>query len=254
MNIGWSFCIVTANGNDDTLEKSILSIINEFLYRDDYEIIVIGNSGLIDDFPEHPVKFYNDIKESVFKLDLTRKNLKRAIKKFDYKRLLYNNGPICIKKNYAANLAKFDKLCVLHDYVVLTKNWRAGFEAYGDDWQICMNKIQNKDGSRFSDWCSWDYPDIGVGLLPYDKNVDYMYISGTYFCVKNEFFRKNPLDESLFWGDGEDVEWSLRVRKLTKFNMNVNSTVTFSKLKSLKSAPYTDAWVKGTQQLLTILS
>ena len=34
-----------------------------------------------------------------------------------------------------------------------------------------------------------------------------------------------PLDENLVWGQGEDVEWSKRVREKYDFNMNTNSTV-----------------------------
>lgn len=38
-----------------------------------------------------------------------------------------------------------------------------------------------------------------------------------------------PLNEELYWGDGEDVEWSLRVREKYDFTMNV-----FSEVKLLK--------------------
>jgi hypothetical protein len=34
-----------------------------------------------------------------------------------------------------------------------------------------------------------------------------------------------PLDESLSWGEGEDVLWSKQVREKYKFNMNTNSSV-----------------------------
>ena len=36
---------------------------------------------------------------------------------------------------------------------------------------------------------------------------------------------QDPLNENLAWGDGEDVEWSMRVRDKYKYVMNTNSVV-----------------------------
>ena len=58
-----------------------------------------------------------------------------------------------------------------------------------------------------------------------------MYISGAYWIAKKEFMLKNPLNEILKWGQGEDVEWSLRVRELTEFKINANSIVKLMKYK-----------------------
>ena len=38
-----------------------------------------------------------------------------------------------------------------------------------------------------------------------------------------------PLNESLCWGQGEDVIWSKQVRERYNFNMNINSTVSIMK-------------------------
>jgi len=81
-----------------------------------------------------------------------------------------------------------------------------------------------------------------------------MYISGTYFCVKKKFFLKFPLNERLFWGEGEDVEWSLRIRKVTKFKMNSKSVVKYLKLKPSDDAPYCDSWVNNSKLLEEILN
>ena len=81
-----------------------------------------------------------------------------------------------------------------------------------------------------------------------------MYISGTFFCVKKDFFLENLLDESLVWGEGEDVEWSLRIRDKTQFKMNCMSTVKYLKLKSLSEAPYCDDWANNERRLLKVLN
>jgi hypothetical protein len=80
-----------------------------------------------------------------------------------------------------------------------------------------------------------------------------MYISGAYFCVKKDFYLANPLNESLFWGESEDVEWSCRVRKLTDFKINTKSSVTYTKLKSLNEAPYCLDWLKRSGELNKLL-
>jgi hypothetical protein len=110
----------------------------------------------------------------------------------------------------------------MHDYVYINKGWLKGFQNFGDDWEVAMNKILNNDGSRFRDWCNWDSPLVPVNdnyrasLLPYHLYIKEMYISGTFFNVKKNFFINNLLNENLFWGEGEDVEWSKRVRKKNK--------------------------------------
>ena len=39
-----------------------------------------------------------------------------------------------------------------------------------------------------------------------------MYVNGTVIIVKRQFLLANPLDERRFWGQEEDVEWSVRLR------------------------------------------
>lgn len=208
---GWSFCIVTAEGNDNVLQKCIESIKNEFCVEQNYEIIVVGNTNIKNDNFTKLLSF----NEEVFNFSIS--NIKNAIKTKSFKSIFFKTGAICHKKNLAAKNAEYDKLCVMHDYVGLEKNWLSGWKQFGYDWNVAMNIIMNQNGLRHRDWLVWDFPNIGAGLLSYDKYSQYMYISGTYFCVKKDFFINNLLNEKLFWGEGEDVEWSLRVRNKTRF-------------------------------------
>ena len=52
-----------------------------------------------------------------------------------------------------------------------------------------------------------------------------MYISGTYWIAKKRVMEEFPLNENLFWGQGEDVEWSKSVTKKYNFSINPNSIV-----------------------------
>lgn len=95
----------------------------------------------------------------------------------------------------------------MHDYVGIESGWLTGFNNFGDEWEVCMNVILNQDESRFRDWMAWDHPSItdssngeGACLIPYDRFTPFMYISGTYFCVKNEFYSTNHLMKTCFGG------------------------------------------------------
>ena len=255
---GWSFCIVTAPGNEQILSKAI-KMINQEMLSASHEIIVIGNPNLNSSDFENTQ--FIPFKEDIFCISFTKKAIIRAIRTKSLKPLFFRYGAICHKKNLAAKHAQYDKLCVMHDYVGIESGWIEGFEKFGDDWDVAMNIILNKNGARHRDWMAWDHPAItngsrggGACLIPYNKYTMYMYISGTYFCVKKDFFIDNPLDERLFWGEGEDVEWSLRVREKTQFKMNANSTVKYLKLKNVNGAPNCESWKINKTKMEAILN
>lgn len=203
----FSFGIVTDGNQSERLNKIIDSI--EMSTKDEYEIVIIGGE------------------------DIYRKNTKVL-------RFNENTGPARIseKKNIITNEAKYENIVYLHDYISLTEDWYSGFLKFGDNFDICMTKIENTDFTRYRDWCLWvDDAKKFLGsnnyLIPYNIRSlsKMMYISGAYWVAKKRFMMKNKLNEKLKWGQGEDVEWSIRVRKLTDFSLNENSTVRLLKHK-----------------------
>jgi hypothetical protein len=58
-----------------------------------------------------------------------------------------------------------------------------------------------------------------------------MYVSGSVMIARKEFMLKNPLDENLAWGEAEDVEWSLRVRKFWNYKMFPEMSISSQKQK-----------------------
>ena len=254
MNVGWSFCIVTSGSTSNNLLQIIKSIEDEFEDSGEkFEINIIGISNLINQENRHNINFYH-FNEKVFKFRF--RNLKTFFKTLKIEDIFFKTGAISQKKNFLAQKSKYDKLCIMHDYVFICKGWLKGFQLFGNDWEVAMNKILNNDGSRFRDWCNWDSPLVPVNdnyrasLLPYHLYIKEMYISGTFFNVKKDFLKNNPLNENLFWGEGEDVEWSKRVRKKTKFKMNTHSSVKLLKLKPLDQPPYCDSWKENERILL----
>lgn len=209
--MNWTFGIITSGNRDEDVLNIVRSIRKQNIKK--YEIIVVGNSNLIGD----------DIK--VIKFDDTLK-----VKPW-----------ISRKKNIIAEHANYDLLSIHHDYVCLGDNWYNNFINFGEDWDVCMTRIETKEGKRFRDWMVWDDEkphenDTNKGKVQYlsyeeSNRTKEQYISGSYFCVKKSYFLSNKLDEKLCWGDSEDVEWSLRLRNSWNLKLNKNSKVILSKTK-----------------------
>ena len=204
---GWSILIVT-DGKSQYLPKMIESVDKE-LSSGDGEIIVVGPPRM-----SFPI------------------NIKTKLIHIKYRSFGKLPAFITLKKNLGVKAAKYDKVAICHDYLKFVPEWLNGFKKFGDDFEVCSNKITAFDGSRYNDWSTLDYPDIGMGLLPYNiECAKYQYISGTYFVAKRDFYLQNPLSEKLRWGEAEDAEWSRRVRVKTIFKFNPYSGVIFLKQK-----------------------
>lgn len=203
----FTFGIVTAGNNENIINEIITSIENERIPR--YEIIIIGQCNI------------------------TRNNVK--VISFDE---TIKKSWITKKKNLITSYASYENIVYLHDYIKLTPGWYAGQLKAGNTFSIRMDRILNFNGERFRDWCIC--PDFGGDmdkfierecLIPYDMThlSKYMYISGAYWIAKKEVMIKYPLDELLSWGEGEDVYWSMSVRKEYNFDMNIHSEVIIMK-------------------------
>lgn len=220
----FTFGIITSGEEDERINQVIDSIEKQNIPN--YEIIIVGNSKVVRD--------------------------KTEIIEFDE-----NIVPVWItkKKNIITSVAQFENIVYLHDYVKFEDDWYEGFLKFGNDFDLCMNVILNHDDTRFRDWqvCMWTDPRswdvLGyedpliasiVGpyrrcLIPYEESrlVKHMYFSGTYWVAKKKLMLEFPLNESLSWCQGEDVEWSIRVREHYNFSMNKYSTVKLLKYKDV---------------------
>jgi len=203
----FTFGIITGGNNDTMINEIIDSIENENIPN--YEILIVGNCGI------------------------ERKNTK--ILNFDES---LKKAWITKKKNLITKESKYENIVYLHDYIKLNNGWYNGYLKSGNEFSIRMDKIINYNGERFRDWCIWPYNDNkmdsfigGDCLIPYNiKHLSkYMYISGSYWVAKKSVMEEFPLNESLCWGQGEDVIWSKQVRERYNFNMNINSTVSIMK-------------------------
>jgi hypothetical protein len=138
------------------------------------------------------------------------------------------------KKNLITKFSKNENIVFMHDYIKLNENWFEGFLKFGNDFDLCMNKIINLDGERWFDW-HLNHEIVKLPnrelLLPYDVHnlSKLMYFNGSYYICKKKICEEFPLNEKLIWGQGEDIEFSNRV--LTKYNFKMNA---FSSVQCLK--------------------
>ena len=105
-------------------------------------------------------------------------------------------GWITKKKNMMIKEAKYENICLLHDYIQFKPDWYEAYCNFQEDWNICSNQIYNPFRSaRVADWMTLDHPKYGVSLLPYEERGQskYMFLSGLYFLVKKTFILKNNL-------------------------------------------------------------
>ena len=151
---------------------------------------------------------------------------------------LIKKGWITKKKNLITTNSKFENIVYMHDYLLLHKNWYKGYIKFGNNFDIAMNKIVNPDNTRYRDWTLWPHNENFIDeiikdnscLLPYSvlDLSKYMYISGAYWVAKRDVMEEFPLDEDLLWGQGEDVEWSKRIRNKYRFSFNKYSKSSFN--------------------------
>ena len=206
----FTFGIITRD-NPQRLNEIIKSIEDNNI--PEYEIIIVGRNGK------------------------NTKNIKNIPFNFPQKEMW-----ITKKKNIVTENAKYDNIVYMHDYIKLDKSWYKNFMDFGNDWDICMNRIIDMEGKRYRDWCLWPdsikhiFTSRSHVLLTYDIDwmQPFMYISGAYWVAKKHIMEEEPLDEKLGWGESEDVEWSIRVRDKYKYVMNHKSVVQLLKPKDRK--------------------
>ena len=206
--MNFTFGIITDGNNEGYINTVIASIHRQAIPSDKYEIIIVGNSRASGENVR--VIPFDD-------------NIKRAW--------------ITRKKNIVTEQAKFENVVYTHDYISFSDGWYTGFCNYGNNFLACMTPMINSDGTRFRDWTTfppWVRP-LGVNtyMLPYNvTNLSkHQYFSGAYFICKRHIMQEIPLDESLCWGEGEDVVWSKAYNSKYEFKINTQSTVKLIKYK-----------------------
>ena len=236
--MNFTFGIITNGSNDDFLSRIIHDI--KCLNIPNYEIIIVGGNTEFEG-AKH-IKF----DESQRPMWITK------------------------KKNLITENSKYENIVYTHDYITFDEKWYDEFLKFGNNFDICMNRINNLDGTRYRDWVLWPgdpnwekqngYDNIQIRdliddfIIPYScKNLSkFMYISGAYWVAKKDVMLEFPMDENLLWGQSEDVDWSMRVRKKYNFSINEKSEVNLLKYKDKIFGIATEESISGLIKKLNI--
>lgn len=215
----FTFGIITDGivGKEHFINEIIRSIVKQNIEK--YEIIIIGNCKI-------------ESKDNILVIPFDE-TIKPAW--------------ITKKKNIICQMAKYENVVLLHDYVVFQDGWYEGYIKYGNDFLITSNIINNLDNSRYIDYTFFPHNlsfHLNKGLIPYDIKPDinlnkFRYYGGYYYVIKKSLALEYPLDENRVWCQGEDVDLCVRLSNHGVFlDFNPYSTVQFLKQKC---GPY---WVQ----------
>ena len=190
---GWSIIFLTYNINDNL--KSKIKKYKKIFKLKNYQIIILTNFN----------------KNNILIKDVRLINL--------------NSKKITLgkKRNLAVKLSNYSNLIITLDYFVIDKFKLKNIEREILKNDLLIPKIKTLDKKRYLDWLFLDYPGIGKSLCPYNsKDKRYMYFHGSYMIAKKKFMKKNLFSNYLDHQQGEDVDWSLKVRKKIKFKLSKN--------------------------------
>ena len=220
----FTFGIITDGSVDARLNQIIDSI--EANHIPTYEIIIVGNSGVCRE-RTRVIPFDEHLRPACW---ITR------------------------KKNIIVANAAYENVVLLHDYIAFDADWYDGFLRFGDNYDWCVSPIVNQNGTRFRDFTlfgnSYRLGNVVIGrvheldpyflnhcLLPYTFQSTpainkYLYISGSYYIIKRQVARENPLNEALLACQGEDLDLTARLHaKGILIKCNPYSGVRFLKQK-----------------------
>ena len=239
----FTFGIATAQSNSANLQQVIKSIEDNHI--PEYEIIVVGGNIISRDSLT-----YLSFDENIKHMWITR------------------------KKNIITQHAKYENIVFLHDYISLAPDWYQGYLKYGNNFNVCINPLINPDNTRYRDltfFPSFSSREVNIlnanrapeeqefvldsheCLIPYENFKEsaalsrWMYFSGAYWVAKRDAMREFPLNESLCWGQGEDVSWSEQISSKYNFGFNPNSTCRLLKQKSAIFRELTEPTIKFMQ-------
>lgn len=189
--MNFTFGICTDHKNKDSILSAIQSIIDLNIIN--YEIIVIG--GMESSYFNRPNVIFVNFDENIKSIWITK------------------------KKNDIAKIAKYENLCLMHDYFVFNSDWYEGYLKFDKEfghWDVASNPQIMLDGKRhLLDWTGRD-KNTGERFFPNYldwSRIDEQYISGGFFLVKTQVLLDNLFDENRGWDQEEDVEWSNRIKK-----------------------------------------
>jgi glycosyltransferase involved in cell wall biosynthesis len=193
---GYSFCIITHGKRPDKLRREIESIRAQRIPNS--EILVGG---------EIPADLGDDL-TVVPSVEAARA------------------GRLGEMRNQLAGRARFDHLVMADDDLIFHADFHRGLQDFGEDYDVMCVRVLSPDGTRYWDWTTFGGP-RGHVLLDYTEDDPFVYASGAFCVMKAAVFDRVKWDERLGFYQGEDVEFSRRLREAGfSIKFNIHSSVT----------------------------
>lgn len=182
----WTFGIITKGERNDWLEIIISAIRAQKIPH--YEIIICGT-------------YRNRKEKDIVYIPFIERD---------------DKGWITKKKNIIAKNAQYENICILHDRIILDKNWFKGIKKYGNCFEVLCNKqILKGTNKRVGDWLTYGSKKIDlpyqISQLEYSDWDMFVYMSGQLSILKKSVWKQCPWNETRYWGE-EDIELSYRFR------------------------------------------
>jgi hypothetical protein len=189
---GWTFGILVDGSAPECLAAFLDSIHKAFEATNCcFEVIVSG-----------PIKGYQDVVRQA----------PIPVRMIDEDLPFHKYGWITKKKNNIARAACYNKLVLAHNRYIITSAWLNAFRTYGHDFNVLSVK-QTYEDKEYPCWCAqgttWSYSK-SINL-DYDDCHPNIYVNGGFIVLKTRLLLDFPLNELLFWNEGEDVEWARRI-------------------------------------------
>ena len=117
-----------------------------------------------------------------------------------------------LKKNLIARHAKFANLIISHDRYIFGPSVIDNLLEFGGDFDVCTFEAVDENGNPFPQWVSYSHQWKNSLHLDSDSFESNVYLNGGIFLVKKDVLLNHPINPLLFWGYGEDIEWSRRMK------------------------------------------
>lgn len=181
-NKNWTFGVLTQGKKPELIERFCRSVREFGGYS--HEILIIGPRNALYD-PYQPT-YIDKTYSSMF-------------------------SDICVKKNDIVAQACHDNICILHDRYVLNKDFFAGFEEYGYDFDFLTIRQHHASGKIYPSYCAMD---DGAGLIwgpiyecgNENETWKQHYLNGGLIIAKRGLLRTVPFNDLIFHNQAEDVE------------------------------------------------
>ena len=184
----WSFGIVS-DGRKNRRILDIISRIKQFNIPF-YEILICGPSPSDKEIPNVRV-----IDDSAFYKDI--------------------RTPICSKKNEIIRQAKYENIVLIHDRIIFSESWYQDILQHGNYFDVIIPAIldENDSTKHVVDAPHFNY--VMFGQHPKPSYRPYwsptLYMDGAIMIIKRMLAMEYLLNENLYWGEKEDVDFAKRL-------------------------------------------